>query len=61
VSSVTRERSVLLAIERQDIAALQDEFGVASQAFTSAIESDLVRSLEVAGRALSHLRGAQQK
>jgi CRP-like cAMP-binding protein len=49
VSSVACERSLLLEIGRQD-------FGVLAHAFITAIESDLIRSLEVASRALSHLQ-----
>lgn len=55
VSSVTRERTLLLAIDREHFAALQNDYGVSSRAFTTAIEADVRRSLETAERALSHL------
>jgi CRP-like cAMP-binding protein len=59
VSSVARERTVLLAIDREHFAALQNDFGVSSREFTTAIEADVLRSLETAERALSHLATAR--
>ena len=58
VSSVARERTVLLAIDREHFAALRHDFGVSSRAFMTAIEADVRRSLETAERALSHLATA---
>jgi CRP-like cAMP-binding protein len=59
VSSVTRERCVLLAIAGEHFEMLQREPGARSRAFAAAIEADLIRSLEVADRARAHL--AEQK
>ena len=59
VSSVARERTVLLAIDREHFEALQNDFDASSRAFTTAIEADVLRSLETAERALSHLATAR--
>jgi CRP-like cAMP-binding protein len=48
VSSVTRERSLLLAIDRSHFATLQRTTGTRSRAFLAAIEADVVRCLAVA-------------
>ena len=55
VSSVTRERSLLLAIGGEKFETLIRGRGAPSRAFNAAIEADLIRSLEIAARARSRL------
>ncbi len=55
VSSVARERSLILAIDRDDFARLLRSPGARSRAFAAAIEADLIRSLDIAERARSRM------
>jgi CRP-like cAMP-binding protein len=60
VSSVTRERCVLLAIDRDDFITLTSTRSARSRAFAAAIEADLIMSLQIANRARSHMAAEVQ-
>lgn len=59
VSSVTRERSVLLAADREHVDDLLRSAGPRSRPFAAALERDLIAGLETAERARSHLAAAR--
>ena len=59
VSSVARERSLVLAIDPEHFEHLWQSRGPRVRAFAAEIEADVIRSLEVAERALSHLATAR--
>ncbi len=58
-TSVTRERSVLLALEPDVFSTLMHARGAQSRAFVAAIEADLIGSLQTAERTRSHLATAR--
>jgi len=55
VTSVARERSLILAIDGDDFVRLMRSPGARSRAFAGAIEADLIRSLDLEERARSRL------
>ena len=55
VSSLTRERAVLLAIDRELFATLYGASRARSRGFAAAVQADLISSLEIATRSLSHV------
>jgi CRP-like cAMP-binding protein len=55
VTSVARERSLILAIDGDDFARLVRSPGARSRAFAAAIEMDLIRSLDLEERARARL------
>jgi len=55
VASVARERCLVLAIDGAYVETLRHQRDPRRRAFAAGIEADLIRGLETAGRALSHL------
>jgi CRP-like cAMP-binding protein len=59
VSSVARERSIVLAADREHVEDLLRHGGPRSRPFAAALEGDLIASLETVERARSHLAAAR--
>ena len=58
-TSIARERAVVLAIEPDDFRALMRERDARSRSFAAALAAELIRALEFAARAQSHLAAAR--